>query len=135
MRPVARFSPVLLLLPLLLSACSDPGAKTMSATTSTRQENLMIEPLEPPEPSREALFVYQQNHVPEGEIVLKLNAEPLLLGAGYVRLAGVVRGRNPLALIEAGGRGLCLELGDRFQGYCLSEVALREVRLIKEEGK
>ncbi|MFH1576166.1 MAG: hypothetical protein ABID35_01335 [Candidatus Margulisiibacteriota bacterium] len=86
---------------------------------------------------RETVFTY--NNQPEKvflkEALLKLNSEPLLLTSGYVRLVGVVSGGKPLALIEVGGRGVCLALGDEVGGYCLVEIKKNGIRLLrKSEG-
>jgi len=73
-------------------------------------------------PSREAVFTYNDKKEMPRRLVLSLAGEPLLLPSGYVRLAGVVRGERPVALIEIGGRGLALAKGESVDDYRVVRV-------------
>ncbi|MBI5399280.1 hypothetical protein HZB07_01495 [Candidatus Saganbacteria bacterium] len=76
-----------------------------------------------PAPSREAVFVSENQMLADKpEIILKLNSDPRLLPVGYVRLAGIVNGVAPLALLDVVGRSVCLELNDELGGYRLVKI-------------
>lgn len=116
---------------LLLSACSGPKPAP-SITLEDKPETLDTGQAS----SREVVYVYkeQQENLTD-ELKIKLNAAPLLLGSGYVRLAGVVSGVKPMALIEVGGRGLVVEQGDQLQGYRVGWIGQGSVNLLKENKK
>ncbi|MFH1347371.1 MAG: hypothetical protein ABIH22_01645 [Candidatus Margulisiibacteriota bacterium] len=123
----------LLLIALLLTSCSgskeesniEPQAESLEVVES-RENTVEVDPREP-------LFVYKNQPVMNlDEIILKLNAEPLLLTSGYVRLVGVVSGGKPLALIEVGGRGLGVEIGDEVGQYQVVNISTNCVFLAKK---
>jgi hypothetical protein len=90
---------------------------------------------EPPlAPSAEAVYLYGEGSAASpNEIILNLNDEPLFLGQGFVRLAGVVEGVGGIkALIDDKGRGVTLGLGDGFHGYRLKAISSNSVLLKKE---
>ncbi len=122
---------LLLLAAGLLSSCS--GSKEEPII----EPEIVEEDLTTPEAKpRQALFVYkEQQEQDAGEIELKLNAAPLLLGSSYVRLAGVVSGGRPRALIELGGRGLVAGIGDQVLGYRVVWIGSGLVKLAKEESR
>lgn len=107
---------ILLLMSLGLSACS---------STSHPQEATVTE--EKPEPQRSALYVYQtHSQTNSPSLTLYMGAEPLALSAGYVRLVGVV---GPIALLEIGGRGSQVGVGDRVGEYAVQNISESEVKL------
>ena len=123
----------ILLTAVFLTSCSgsngessvEPQTESLEVVES-RENTIEVDP-------REALFVYKnQPAADQHEIILKLNAEPLLLPSGYVRLVGVVSGGKPLALIEVGGRGLGVEIGDEVGQYQVVDISAKSVCLIKK---
>jgi hypothetical protein len=46
-------------------------------------------------------------------------------------LLGVVSGRRPLALIDGGGKGFIVEIGDELFGYSVIGIGRKEVILKK----
>ncbi|MBN2058150.1 MAG: hypothetical protein JW782_05095 [Candidatus Saganbacteria bacterium] len=83
---------------------------------------------------RQPLYLIDEK-IQAQNIVLKLDAGPVLLGDKYARLAGVVRGGEPLALLEFGGRGLCLMLGDEAAGYLVVSIGANSLELKKLEER
>lgn len=132
---------------LLLVSCS--SSKGQPETALEEQEEAKAGEEQPPSleaGSRQPIFVYNnQTANSPHKVTLKLNAEPLLLPNGYVRLVGVVSGPvrrspdgrrdegggNPLALIEVGGRGLCVGVGDKVGDYNVARISGKEIQLIK----
>lgn len=109
---------------LVLSSCALPPE------TAGREENPALETPEAGSiaegPSREAVFIYNQQKTLARKISLKLGSEPLLFPSGYLRLTGVVDGmggREPIILVEIGGRGLALGVGEGVDGYQLISVS------------
>ena len=127
------FLSLLMLLLLLLASCTakesaEPGSENKSETVNPTLPSREAE-------KREALYVYgagpQENSA--SKVVLKLNAAPVLLAASYVRLVGVVSsGGRPLALVEVGGRGQCVEPGSEILGYRVGRIARQTIEFIKE---
>jgi hypothetical protein len=119
----------LLVAVLCLCSCSQSKEKP-AAPVETLEPQVVSQEVE----VRSPIYIHQEA-IPQDqtEIFLKLGSDPLLLASGYARLAGVVSGRMPLALLEVGGRGRWLEPGDLVNGYRLIEVSSGSVRLIKEE--
>lgn len=125
---------ILLIIPLA-SCCSPQDEVDISSDPEDEEiveEQLSVENV----PSREALYVYNNNQpaMDLTEVALTLNGEPLLLSSSYVRLVGVVSGGRPMALIEDAGRGLCLFVGDKLKGYRVASISNREVQLKKQRG-
>ena len=123
----------LVIVVLFLSSCS---SKNKAETAITEAETEVVEaPLVSNETeSREPLYVYgtgAQEKCPTS-FVLKLNAAPSLLASSYVRLVGVVSGGKPLALIEVGGRGQCVEVGSEVLDYRIIRMSHNKLYLTKE---
>ncbi|MFH1389181.1 MAG: hypothetical protein ABIH56_00425 [Candidatus Margulisiibacteriota bacterium] len=97
------------------------------------QGSLTVQSVPDEEPTREAVYVY--NEKPAVNDSLELRSEPLLLSSGYARLVGVVRGDRQVALIELGGRGLTAVVGDAVDGYAIEKIGRAAVYLRKEPGK
>jgi hypothetical protein len=82
---------------------------------------------------RKPIFIYDcVSSESLSEVTLRINSEPLLLTAGYVRLVGVVSGRRPIALIEVGGKGLSVEGGDIVGGYRITRISNKFIVMTKE---
>jgi hypothetical protein len=129
---------LLLMLPLL-SACASPPSKVYSSSEESvaSQQSLDAQETQAASvelPSREAVFIYGNAKDLPAQIILRLGGAPLLLLSGYVRLVGIVAGENPAALVEVGGKGLALEVGDDFEGYQLSSIAQGKV-VLRKKGK
>lgn len=73
-------------------------------------------------PSREAVYVYNNQKKLAEKMVLRLNGESPLLPSGYVRLVGVVSGGKPIACLEIGGRGLVVGEGDKIDDYRIARI-------------
>ncbi|MDD5382713.1 MAG: hypothetical protein PHH60_03555 [Candidatus Margulisbacteria bacterium] len=118
----------LLLLTMFFSSCASQEKVSVEPGTETTitPEAEMLEM-----PSREAVFVYGSTKDLPRIVTLKLAGEPFLFPSGYVRLAGVVSGGKPVALIEIGGRGLALEKGDKINDYRIAGITSDNVLLKK----
>jgi len=123
---------LLIIFALCLCSCASPQEEP---DLSSQEEDDEI--VEEKVVSREALYIYQQNQpaVDLQEITLSLNSEPLLLLSGYVRLVGVVSGRNPTALVEVAGKGLCVKVGEEIRGYKATSISEDKIQLTKEGGR
>ena len=110
---------ILLLVPLLFTAsCSSDRSQHKPAAAEDGIEGITVEAgILPERISREAVFIYGNRSDLRKTITLKVGGEPVLLPSGYVRLAGVVRGKRPTACLESGGRGLVLCKGDKADDY------------------
>ncbi len=118
---------IIVLAVFVLSACSSP------------QEEIIIseekeETTETVQPSREAVYVYnQQPETNSKQITLKINNEALLMAEGSMRLLGVVvGGRKKEVLLEVAGVGRFFGEGDRIQGYRLIKINQSQIILEKE---
>ncbi len=128
---------------LILSSCSSPKKEAENRTVEVEDET--VESVASPEANmREPVYIYgKQSGGESNRVTLTINGEPLLLTNGYVRLVGVVSGpaRNakqgdagggrPLALVEIGGRGLCVEVGDKVADYMVVNISRKEIVLSK----
>lgn len=81
-----------------------------------------------PTPESTALYVYGQNKN-SSNLVLKVGGEPVTVAAGYIKLAGTILGDEPLAVIEMGGRGSVMRMGDEISDYQVVSISNREVKL------
>jgi len=89
-------------------------------------------PPEQVEPSREAVFVYGGEKGYPKELVLRIGGDASLLPSGYLRLAGVVEGERPVALLEIGGRAQAVSVGEEFDNFWLESISENGVRLRKK---
>ncbi|MFA4905717.1 MAG: hypothetical protein WC645_04360 [Candidatus Margulisiibacteriota bacterium] len=109
---------ILLLMSLGLSACGPAPSPPPEIPVSE----------EKPIPQRSALFVYQtHNQTNSPSLTLYMGAEPVALASGYVRLAGVIAGK--VALVEIGGRGAQVGVGDKVGDYSVQSIEESEVKL------
>lgn len=116
----------------LLSACA-PSEREQIA-----QEPAVVEATEEAEsqPTREAVFVYGDHSKDcPPKITLQLNAEPIQLSSVYVRLAGIIAGVSPVALVEVGGKGFCVKRGDKVKEYRVISISPQEINLRKVGGQ
>ncbi|MFC1540706.1 hypothetical protein ACFL4J_01560 [Candidatus Margulisiibacteriota bacterium] len=114
-----------------LSSCS-VDRKRDDRPLEEKELDVVQEQIATPEaPPREPVFIYQDQpeRIPSQEVVLSLDAEPVLLTSGYVRLVGVVSGGRPLALIEVAGKGLGVAVGQSVGGYKVLGISERGVKL------
>ncbi len=132
-------SAILFVLPVMLfCSCAAPSEELEPKLRADEVEELVEEEVTSEVQTNKPLYVYgdSDNEPFLNEIVLKLNAEPLLLknqdaSPGYVRLVGVVSGGKPLALLELGGRGVFVGLGDRISSYSVTNICSGKVYLEK----
>jgi len=129
---IVILSVVILSIVGLLSACA-PSEQEKSVPDQTTIET--SEEAETP-PSREAVFVYS-DHSKDGppNISLQLNAEPIQLSSVYVRLAGIIVGVSPVALVEVGGKGFCVKRGDKVKEYRVISISPQEINLRRIGGQ
>lgn len=97
---------------LLLSSCSINKAAPAGPAEITLDTAEAVD-----QPTREAVFVYNNSGKLSRRLTLKLAGEPVLFPSGYVRLVGVVSGGRPIACVEIGGRGLALGKGETVNDY------------------
>jgi hypothetical protein len=120
-------------LAFLLSSCSggervDPVAEKQDEVVEVPAPSVEVEPREP-------VYVYEDKPevaVPE-RIILTLHADPVLLPVGYVRLAGMVGGARPLALLDIAGKGRGAGIGDLVAGYRVAGIFGERIVLEREE--
>lgn len=122
-------------LALLLVSCSSPKEEPKVTREADDAEFIEEQVATVEANPRKPLFVYQ-NQSPNisDQIILQLNSEPVLLTAGYVRLVGVVSGGKPLALVEVGGKGRCVSVGDLIEGYLVDFIYNDKVKLFRKKG-
>ena len=119
---------------LFLVSCSSPQEKVEIESANDDAE-FIEEAVSPEVSTRQPIFVYKnQSPKVSEEITLRLNAEPLLLPSGYVRLVGVVSGGRPIACLEIGGRGLCVEIGEEISGYRIVGISKNAIYLKRRES-
>lgn len=114
---------------LFLVSCSNSKEKAAAEREEDKTE--IVEQVSSVEiETREPIYVYghHQEKILK-EVILRLNAEPLLLSSSYVRLVGVVSGGRPMAVIEVGGRGLCIGVGEEVGEYMVVGISEKEVKL------
>lgn len=114
------------LLLLFLSGCVSPEKKE---TPPPLVEPEMVEEGVIPPVSREAILTYG-GEAP-AELSLTLGGEPRLLPEGYLRLLGIINGKNTQVLLELAGRGVYLGLGEGIGAYRLKKVFADRVLLVK----
>jgi hypothetical protein len=119
---------------LALSSCSADKEKVDVVPVAVEEIEESIPSFEAE--ARAPLYICadQVTSISPDMILLKLNAEPILLASSYVRLVGVVSGGKPLALIEVGGKGLGVEIGSACGGYKVSNIFNNGIRLVKRRG-
>lgn len=81
------------------------------------------------------LYIYGEQTVAQKELALNLDDAPFLLNNSYIGLAGVVWGRQKIALVNVGGRGLVLVEGDFWQEYRVDQITRKSLILKKQEDK
>jgi hypothetical protein len=124
----------LLLLVFMLSSCSG-GERVNPVVEEQEDEAVEISAVSAEADPREPLYVYKDEPkaVAAEEIILALHADPVLLPVGYVRLAGMVSGVRPLALLDIAGKGRGIMVGDLVAGYRVVGVFGKQVVLNKGE--
>jgi hypothetical protein len=111
---------------LLLTSCSSVKQKEELKPEDDKREIVQETTVEAE--NREPIYVYRKEQEQNlKEVTLRMNSQPILLpvrrsldeggASGYVRLVGVVSGGRPIALVEVGGRGLCVGIGEEVGGY------------------
>ncbi|MEA3492937.1 MAG: hypothetical protein U9R38_00965 [Candidatus Margulisiibacteriota bacterium] len=125
---------LLLIIPVLLfSSCSPKEAIVVNPRPAADDEPFLDLPASKEGESRKPVFVYnEKDNLAKEEILLRINSEPILLTSGYVRLVGVVSGGRPMALLEVGGRGLVVGVGEEVSEYIVSYIVKDRIRLIKK---
>ncbi len=104
---------------LLLSSCaSDDQHTAVKENDTVSSDDTMVERTA----TREPVFVYNQPKKVPDRIVLSFSSGPILLPSGYVRLAGVVSGGDPIACLEIGGRGLAFLRGEKADDYRVERI-------------
>jgi len=128
-------SNLIVFLALLLVSCSSPKEEPKVERVPDDAEFVEEQVATVEADPRKPLFVYK-NQLPNAldEIILQLNSEPVLLTSGYVRLVGVVSGGKPLALVEVGGKGRCVSVGDSVEGYLVDFIYNDKVKLFNKKG-
>lgn len=66
------------------------------------------------------------------EAYLTFSGEPVELpGQGFVKLKGIILGKEPMVLIDIGGRSVIARVGDNFGGYEVNGVGEGHMKLVK----
>ncbi|OGC12004.1 hypothetical protein A3K48_05965 [candidate division WOR-1 bacterium RIFOXYA12_FULL_52_29] len=112
---------VVIFVALLLSSCAP--------SEPLEQPSLKIDTVAEDEPTREAVYVYNEKMAVIDS--MELRSEPKLLSSGYARLVGVVSGVRQVALIEIGGRGLAAVAGEMVDGYEIEKIGRESAYLRK----
>ena len=127
---------LIILLVLALSSCASVKEKA-EVNLEEEESEIMVEQVPSAEVDvRKPIYVYENKPemVSLRNVTLTLNSEPLLLPSGYVRLVGVVSGGRPMALIEVGGRGLCIGIGEAVGAYRVVGISKKGIKLVRREG-
>jgi hypothetical protein len=125
---------------LLLTSCSSVKQKEELKPEDDKREIVQETTVEAE--NREPIYVYRKEQEQNlKEVTLRMNSQPILLpvrrsldeggASGYVRLVGVVSGGRPMALVEVGGRGLCVGIGEEVGGYRVAGILNGKVILKK----
>ena len=121
---------------LMLASCSSSKEKAEVSLEEEESEIIVEKAPSAEVEARKPIYVYENK--PEKiflkKVTLRLNSEPLLLPSGYVRLVGVVSGGRPMALIEVGGRGLCVGIGEAVGAYRVVQILKKGIKLVRKEG-
>jgi len=117
---------LLIFVSLLITACAPKKEEITSEIKSDSEEQAQVVS----EVETQEVFTYGQE---TGELILRLNAEPSLIGDSLVRLAGVVAGRA--VVVEVAGRGRFLKTGSDLCGYQAKEIGKNYVKIVKGELK
>ena len=111
---------ILLIAIIFMSSCSSPEEEV-----GVEEEGMAVK-----QTTREAVYVYSRNGNKPSKVSLNFANEPLPLSCGYVRLVGVVGdGGGRIALLEIGGRGLIVRVGDKVDNYIVSTISEKGVVL------
>jgi hypothetical protein len=121
---------------VMLSSCSSDREKAEVPLEEKEIEVVQEQAAAPEALARKPVFIYQDQpeQISSQEVILRLNAEPVLLSSGYVRLVGVVSGGRPLALIEVAGKGLGVAAGEEVGDYKVLWISERGIKLRKTRG-
>lgn len=106
------------LLPLISCAAEEP--KTTNSVIGDEETSAEVSVTD--QPTAEPIYVYGAKRELPNNLSLKLVGEPILFPSGYVRLAGVVSGLRPVALLEVGGKGLALREGEEINDYRIAGI-------------
>ncbi|MEE8637864.1 MAG: hypothetical protein V3T21_02350 [Candidatus Margulisiibacteriota bacterium] len=125
---------LIVLLVLALSSCASVKEKAEVSLEEEESEIIAEKAASAEGDVRKPIYVYenQPKKVSLKEITLTMHSEPLLLPNGYVRLVGVVSGGRPMALIEVGGRGLCVDVGDEIGKYRVAWISREKIKLVRK---
>ena len=107
----------------LLTACSNPEPKDVK---EIRTEVATVEAVEI---TREAVFTYGNNQGLQKRISLRFASEPVPINEGYIRLVGIISGKNPIACIEISGKGCLVTVGEEIDQYIVNSIKKKEVVL------
>lgn len=125
----------IIILILALSSCASVKEKP-GESLEGEGSGIMVEEAPSVEAeARQPIYVYenQPEKVFLRKVTLTLSSEPLLLPNGYVRLVGVVSGGRPMALVEVGGRGFSVEVGDEVGKYRVALISREKIKLVIKE--
>ncbi len=117
------------LLPILLAFCLSSCAYREPAPIVDSSENPTQEAHAE---TREQIFTYGRASSAR-EVILKFGDEPIALSCGYVKLTGTILGDNPQAVIEAGGKGVLLSIGEEIGDYKVAMIKDKEVKLCSKK--
>jgi hypothetical protein len=121
---------LLILIIFFVTACADSKQEETKITNIT-SDTIGVESTEsevPVIPTRESVYVYHKGNELK-QLILTVGGEPVLTGSGYLRLAGVVRGKWPVACLELAGRGLVAGPGDTIDEYLLAAINGKSILL------
>lgn len=125
---------IIILLILLLSGCSSSSPQSEDLHTAVDDE---IEVCTEEAEVRAPIFTYGEKQTklessPQ-EIMLMFHGEPVLISNhGYVRLTGIVGEKDPLAIVEIGGSGFAVKVGESIGEYEVRSITQGTVKLKKK---
>ncbi len=125
---------IFIFIAFFISSCG--REKTEMPAPELEETVIASEETEPEEFQPEQIFTYQEklpertsSREPE-EIYLRYSRSPIeIKGEGYTRFIGYVDG---LLLVEVGGEGRLLNIGDAIGDYVISRIRFNEVKLEKK---
>ena len=125
---------LILIIILLLSGCSSSVPEEKELHVAVDDE---IEVCTKEAEVRAPIFTYGEKQTKlessPHEIMLMFHGEPVLISNhGYVRLTGIVGEKDPLAIVEVGGSGIAVKVGENIGEYVIQSIMPGSVKLKKK---
>jgi len=121
---------ILVIVAVVISSCASKKAEEVKPPAEADDEVASGEAA----PQEGPVFTYDDAKIIDQaqEICLTFSDEPVQLpGVGFIKLKGIILGKEPMALVDVGGRGIMVAKGGRAGEYVVAEIREGFVRLEK----